>query len=357
MHRTRAVLVAALAATAAALLVPALSGANPTPKTAPSGPPTKGIAVLMDAANLISDAKAMSIANSLFPILENKFHANSVSFSFPYWQAGSHSNLPERNKMTPSPQRLAAVSEIAHRYHLTVQWRPYLYEGNLTRYSRTSIAPTNPTAWINNYWNFIEPYLIAANQAGVENFSFAMELTTLMPYPTGHCNACLSQWETIIAKAKTVYSGALLYSQSHQPMVSLPLLGRGYDAYQPIIAATPSVGVFTKGFETNFQLAGFQSAPADLTIEELGIAAVAGANKQPYFEHYAISKTKLDRPLQEDWFQGACNAFWTLHLKGLYFWAIGFNGFTPGENNAKNLYAWYNTPTANVVSGCYARTS
>lgn len=332
---------------AAVVVVPALSSASPQPKSAPTAPPLKGIAVLLDSANAISDAQATSTANSLFSTIVTKLHANAVSLNFPYRQASSTSNDPGRASITPSPQRLAAITAIAHRYHLSVEYRPYLFEGDLAQHSRTTIKPTNPSLWIQNYWSFLQPYLISANEAGVSSFSIAQELTTLLPQ--------LSSWESLVQEAKTIYSGELIYSQQHDPMVSLPLTARGYDAYQPIAAKSPSVGAFTSGFEKNFQLAGFQTTPADLTVEELGIAAVAGANSRPFYEHYPV-KTKVDRVLQEDWFQGACNAFWSLHLAGIYFWAIGFNDFTPTENNNSGQYTWYGTPTQNIVASCFART-
>ncbi|HEV3211853.1 MAG TPA: hypothetical protein VGZ03_00515 [Acidimicrobiales bacterium] len=292
----------------------------------------------------------MTIANSMFSTIVARFHANAVSLNFPYRQASSTSNDPMRASITPSPQRLAAITAVAHRYHLAVQYRPYLFEGDLLQNSRTTIKPTNPALWIQNYWTFLQPYLISANEAGVSSFSVAQELTTLLPH--------LSNWTTLIQHAKSVYSGELLYSQSHSPMVSLPLTAKGYDAYTPILISNPrrvSAAAFTRGFIHNFQLAGMQSSPADLTIEELGIAAVAGAYTRPFYEHYPV-KTKLDRAVQEDWFQGACNAFWTLHMHGIYFWAIGFDNWSPTENNAKGLYTWYNTPTQNIVAACFART-
>jgi hypothetical protein len=349
MRRPVALLSALFAVLGLAVVgVPTLSSASPQPKIASTAPPTKGIAVLLDGANLLTDAQSMATANSLFSTIVSKFHANAVSLNFPYLQASSTSNDPMRAVITPSPQRLAEIAAVAQRYHLSVQYRPYLYEGDLAQHSRTTIKPTNPALWIQNYWTFVQPYLISANEAGVQSFSIAQELTTLLPQ--------LSSWELLVQRAKTLYSGQLIYSQQHSPMVSLPLTSRGFDAYTPIPAKKVSVGVFTSGFERNLRAAGMQSTPTDLTIEELGIAAVAGANTKPFYEHYPV-KTKVDRALQEDWFQGACDAFWALHLQGIYFWAIGFNGFTPTENNNKTgLYTWFGTPTANVVASCFART-
>ena len=350
MRRPLAVLLALTISLGVAVAVPALSGASSPPRSAPTSPPTKGIAVLLDGASQVSDTQAIAIATSMFSTIVARFHANAVSLNFPYRQTSSTSNDPARASITPSPQRLAAITAIAHRYHLAVQYRPYLYEGDLLKNSRTTIKPTNPALWIQNYWTFLEPYLISANEAGVSSFSVAQELTTLLPH--------LSDWTTLVQRARSVYSGELIYSQSHSPMVSLPLTDKGYDAYTPIPLSSPkkvSAAAFTRGFIHNFQLPGMQASPADLTIEELGIAAVSGAYDRPFYEHYPL-KTKLDRAVQEDWFQGACNAFWALHMKGIYFWAIGFDNWSPTENNTNGLYTWYNTPTQNVVANCFART-
>ena len=350
MRRPMAVLLAVLVSFGAALAVPSLSSASPHPRTALRGVPTKGIAILMDSANAITDAQAMATAKVLFPIIATKFHANAVSFNFAYRMSGSNANDPSRGAITPSPQLLAALTEIARRYGLSVQYRPYLYEGNLRNHSRTTITPSNPTLWIQSYSNFLAPYLISANEAGVATFSVAQELTTLLP--------SLSAWTTLIQRAKTLFPRELLYSQQHYPMVSIPLTSRGYDAYEPIplkSVSQVSVAVFTKGFERNFQIAGMQTTPADLTVEEIGLAAVAGAYNRPFYEHYPTN-TKIDRIVQQDWFQGACNAFWAQHLRGLFYWAIGFNTFSPSQNNKKQLYKWYGTPTANVVAACFART-
>jgi len=308
-----------------------------------------GIAVTLGFANEITDARSITIANTLMPTITSRFHANAVSLNFPFWQSSTVSSDPGRAPMTPSPQRLVAITEIARRWHLRVQWRPYLFEGDLRPQVRDSIHPTDPSMWFKRYWAFLQPYLEAANRSGVSSFSVALELRTMLPH--------LSSWTSIVERAKTLFSGQLIYSQQHQPQVSLPLTARGFDAYQPVIlqrGETVSAGGFARGFERNLQAAGMQSTPADLTLEEVGIPAVSGANRQPNNFHYPIG-TKLDRPLQTDWFLGACDAFWTLHLQGIYYFAIAFDRFTTSENQSSSLYGWLGTSSASAIARCFAR--
>jgi hypothetical protein len=320
------------------------------PVVASRAQPQKGIAINIDNANRLTDAKAMSIANALFSMVRSKLHANAVSFNFPLWQSSSKSNDPRAASMTPSPGRLAALTEIAHRYHLSVEYRPYLYEGDLAGLARALIHPSNPATWFANYWAFLQPYLESASEAGATSFGVALEFYSLMPY--------LSDWYRIVQQAKAIFPGVLLYSQGYFGQGSIPLTRAGFDAYQPISLGSDravSVAAFTKGFVRNLQVKGMESAAADIWIEEVGIAAVSGAYKRPDFYHYP-AKTKVDRVIQTDWFAGACNAFWSLHLKAIYFWAIDFTSYVPGENFSKDIYNWLGTPTATVVAKCYART-
>jgi len=349
MRRPAAVLVAAALVAVCALFAPARTVGASAPRVAAPWTPIKGIAVDLASQDRWPDSRVMEIGASLFATIRTRFHANAVSLNFPFWQRGSRSNDPVRGTMTPSPSRLAMLTVLAEHYGLAVQYRPYLFEDNLRNQSRPSITPTNVSLWFRNYWGFLQPYLVSAAQAGASSFSVALEMTSLLPY--------LSEWERVVAKAKTIFPGAIIYSQQHDPQVTVPLTERGYDAYQPIVLKSPrqvSVAAFTRGFIQNFQMAEMQETPRDLIVEELGIPAVAGSYLRPNYFHYPPS-TPVDRRVQADWFAGACNAFYALHLKGLYFWSVNFNTFKPTENDSALIYPWLGTATANVVAACFAR--
>jgi hypothetical protein len=330
-------------------VVPSLSNASSRPRSTAAWSPVKGVAVLVNDADAISDARSMVIANELFSTISRRLHANAVSLNFPFAQSSSSSDDPGPGPMTPTPARLGALTAVAHRYGLQVQYRPYLYQGDLYDQARTLIDPQDPSAWFGNYWAFLRPYLVSANEAGATSFSVGLELTTLLP--------SLSSWEDLVSQSRSLFSGSILYSQQHLPLVSIPLTTHGYDDYEPVLLPNDrfaTVGRLSRGFDRNLTMAGMQSTPQDTTIEELGIAAVPGAYDQPNAEVFAPG-TPIDRPIQEAWFEAACDAFWALHLRGIYFWAIGFNSFTPNEDNATSALAWYGTPTQSVVASCFAR--
>ena len=363
MRRSLTAALAAALSLSAVIAVPALTvtpaGASATttaalrPHTASTTAPVKGIAVTLGYPSLITDAKAMVIANKLFSMISNTLHANAVQLNFAFWQSSTISNDPRRSAFfTPSPQRLMAITAVAHRYHLAVQWRPYLYEPDLLpSRSHNSIKPTNAELWVQNYWTFLLPYLEAANLSGAYSFSIALELRSLLPH--------LSLWVPLIQRAKAVFSGQIIYSQQHLPQVTLPLTVRGYDAYQPITLASPkavSVGAFTRGFEHNLKVSEMNSSPADLTLEEVGLPAQRFAYLQPSNFRYPTG-TLVDRKVQTDWYLGACNAFYQLHLRGIFYYAINFNHYTPHENQSSDIYGFLGTPSATAIAECFARSS
>ena len=350
-----AVLTAALACSTAILLSPTISSATTRtravvrPHTAPTTTPTKGIAITMGFANKLTDAQSMVIANELMSYVSKRLHANTVSLNFPFWEKGSLSSDPMRAPMTPSPQRLMAITAIAHHYHLQVQWRPFLFESDLKFQTHDSIDPTDPNLWLKNYWTFLQPYLEAANLSGAASFSIALELRTMLPYLAG--------WTQIVRRAKALFSGTIFYSQQHLPQVSLPLTARGYDAYQPIDLKSPkdlSVAALTRGFIYNLHAPEMQQSPADLTLEEVSIPAVPYAYLRPSHFHYPAN-IAMDRPVQTDWFEAACNAFYQLHLQGLYYYGIAFDRFTPNEDQSDSVYGWLDTPSATAIANCFAR--
>ncbi|HEV3213390.1 MAG TPA: hypothetical protein VGZ03_08355 [Acidimicrobiales bacterium] len=311
----------------------------------------KGVAVTLGYPNLITDARAMIIATQLFSMIAYKLHANAVQLNFAYWQSSATSNDPKRTFLTPSPQRLMAITAVAHRFHLAVQWRPYLFEPDLwPSRSHNSIQPTDTKLWIQNYWVFLQPYLEAANLSGAYSFSIALELRSLLPH--------LALWTSLVQQSKSLFSGQIIYSQQHLPQVTLPLTARGYDAYQPITIPSPkdvSVAAFTRGFEHNLQVPEMQAPPSDLTLEEVGIPAQRHAYLRPSQFRYPRG-TRVDRPVQTDWFVGACNAFYQLHLQGIYYYAINFNHFTPRENQSSNIYGFLGTTSEAAIAECFART-
>jgi hypothetical protein len=331
-------------------LVPGVASSTPKSRTTPAFTPHLGIDVVLDGQNQLDDAQVATQAVKVF-LYVRSLHANSVSLNFPFYMTSSTSNVPERWNSTPSPARVAEITDIARKFRLSVLVRPYLSYSNLKPPSRSLINPSNLPLWFANYWTLLQPYLVAAKQSGADSFSIAMENASLL--------GDLKDWVTLVSKAKAIFGNEIYYSSNHLPFETVPMTKFGYDEYQPILLKNDSqatVANLTAGFETNLTTPGFPLQPADTTLEEVWIAAMSGAYRHPNDYEFPPG-TPVERWIQANWFTAACNAFWHFHMPGIYYWAVYFQLFTPTENQTNNIGGWINTASQKAIASCFSRTS
>ena len=185
-----------------------IASSTPKPQTASAFTPRLGIDVVLDGQNQLTDAQVATQALKIFAYIRS-LHANSVSLNFPFFMTSSTSNMPERWNSTPSPARVAEITDIARKFRLSVLIRPYLSYSNLKPPSRSRIDPSNPPLWFANYWKFLQPYLVAAKQSGAESFSIAMENASLL--------SDIEDWLPLVHKAKAVFGDQIYYSSTTRP--------------------------------------------------------------------------------------------------------------------------------------------
>jgi hypothetical protein len=335
---------------ATSLVFNGVASSTPEPRTASALTPRLGIDLVLDGQDLLNDSQVAIQALKVFQYIKS-LHANSVSLNFPFFMTSSTSNSPERWNSTPSPARVAEITNIARKFRLSVLIRPYLSYSNLKPPARSRIDPSDPPLWFANYWKFLQPYLVAAKQSGAESFSIAMENASLL--------SDIKDWLPLVRKAKAVFGDQIYYSSNHAPFETIPMTKFGYDDYQPILLnsdAQATVANLTVGFESNLTTPGFPLQPADTTLEELWIAAMSGAYRHPNDYEYPPG-TRIERSIQANWFTAACNAFWHFHMPGIYFWAVYFEGFNPSENDTDNIGGWMNTASQKAIVACFSRTS
>ncbi|MGO8876554.1 MAG: glycoside hydrolase family 113 [Acidimicrobiales bacterium] len=330
---------------------PAVSGAPSTPQSA-AATPQLGIDVVVDNQSAFTTPQAMATAKELFSYVKS-LGGNAVSLNFPFYMTSQTSSDPSSGAGTPSPARIADLAMLARGMGLQVQLRPYLSEADFPPpYWRGTIKPTDPAEWFARYWAFLRPYLVVAAPSGVSSFSIGIELDSMMKY--------LNDWIPLVTQARATFPGTIIYSEHHvPPLETLPGTQLGWDAYTPIplpSGAQPSAAAFTKGDLANYQQPGFQGTPGETTLEEVGIAAAAGANLTPWNVDIP-ARTRVDRSLQVDWFTAACNAMWDLHMKGIYFWVLFLADYSPSENDTNSYTNWVDTPTATAIKSCFSRTS
>jgi Glycoside Hydrolase Family 113 len=262
-------------------------------------------------------------------------HANSVSISFPFFMTGPSADAVEATSSTPTPVELSAIIMTAERAGLYVSIRPLLDEKNLDM-SRVGWKPTRRTAWFASYARFLLPYAVVAQADHVQEFIVGAEFTR---FPRA------AQWNTLDAKIRKVYTGTLAYASNWDGGSSpVGMGGRAVtetvDAYPPIRA-----GRLLAGWE-----AYDRQLPAGTVETEVGIDAIAGANRDPSHHHWPMA-TRVDPGMQATWFAAACRAAVVAHLGGIYFWSLVLG--KPSAPSLAGQGAWADSSGSAAIRRCF----
>lgn len=143
------------------------------------------------------------------PVLDRmkKDGANSVSYVFPYYQAGPFdSEMSLTNEVTPSDEIIRDFVKEAHKRDLQVILRPIMYLEDDSQYWRGQIQPNDPEQWFASHGQVMNHYVKLAQEEGVEYFSFGSELTSM------ENEAYTEYWNEILTKADEEYDGKILFS-------------------------------------------------------------------------------------------------------------------------------------------------
>jgi len=249
---------------------------------------------------------------------------------------------------------------------------------------RGEFEPTNTAAWFASYQTFIVHYATIAQAQGVDVFVVGCEFATLSG------SAYQSNWDTIIAAVRAVYTGPLAYAAnatsagdeftkvSFWPKLDII----GVDGYFPLTNhADPTLAQLVNawtipadnknGFAPATALKNFQASVINaqtnttmpLIFTEIGYTSTAGTNEAPY--NYTPTGT-FDPTEQANCYQAFFEVFsqQSSWMKGVFWWdwsvsAPGANdtGYSPQNKLAGDVLAyWYGgqnftlAPTASTLS-------
>ncbi|MGA9077711.1 MAG: hypothetical protein WB383_05215 [Acidimicrobiales bacterium] len=253
--------------------------------------------------------------------------ANSIAIAFPLYTYSLNSNaffardVCNSEFETPTPTQIAEIVEVAHSQGLHVFLRPILQETDLRSEKvgawRGIIDPTNTSEWFKNYWNTMLPYLTMARAYNVEHFAISTELQSMAAKP---------MWSSLIAKARRVYKGDLVFTTNWAPDqddgVRWAGTSVGVDMYVPLRqlgnTATPSeiVAGWDSALATTYSFSHISSA----TISEIGILPQDGAYSQPYAWSLPLTMNPFNQSIQANWYTAACTFFRSHNMGGIYFW-------------------------------------
>jgi hypothetical protein len=263
-----------------------------------------------------------------------KLHADAVSISFPFFMHGTRSGSVHATSATPTPAEMATVVGVFKQAGLYVSLRPLLDENSLGR-GRVGWVPSSEREFFAAYERFLKPYAQMARREGVNEFIVGTELTGFDLSP---------RWKKLDRLMQTWYHGTLACADNWTQIVA-----------QACGAVTQTVDAYHPARTMNFLSAweGFDRTLRRGTVEtEAGIAAAKGANKRPWVLSWPVRKT--DAQLQAKWFIDACEAAYSTHLGGIYFWSVGLGTTQPHGPTLASQTTWTGGAGARAISRCYA---
>lgn len=194
--------------------------------------------------------------------------------------------------------------------------------------------------WFSNYWQTIQPYVVAIQQAGADQLSLGTEIQWLED------NAPATLWNTLISQVHSIFSGTLTYDVNWSALgtpplhwMNNPLLKMiGISAYAPILDTAQRVdpkqmpalwASKVKSLVDRYSM----ELKEPVFLSEVGYRNTADAFYQPW-----QSQSSAANDPQEQ--QGACasvleNVLSDPHILGSFFWA--WDG--SGKLNLKNSLA------------------
>jgi len=311
---------------------------------------TLGVQVFWNSTG--SQADMAADANRIFNYVVG-LGANSVGIDFWFFTDGP---TPTRvygvPGQTPSPDTIALVTNIARQHGLRVLVRPLLNEDNIKIYGnnwRGSIQPPDVYNWFASYYTFLKPYLQVAQSTGANGFNIGTELDSLAPDE--------SHWSIFENTVGQIYKGQQLYAVNYGRWQEDP-------PYEPVpdapVDAWPELGVTDSATIPQLTAAWktwLQNQPSSVlrktVLQEVGLAAVAGAYKEPALAYPA--GTPLDVTVQRNWLTAACAAAKDEHLAGLYFYTVNSTD-QPSEPAVTAKYApgSFMNRSDGAIKACFA---
>jgi len=270
-------------------------------------------------------------------------------------QATDYSTQVGTNSSTPTVQSFAGGIRAARAvgYHVFVvplmgvttpaeQW------AGTIQFSNTA----DETQWFDSYWHALQPYVLAATQAGADQLAIGTELVWLQQY------APAALWDTLIARMHSIFPGILTYDMNWSSLgLTLPawmsnpqLAVIGVSEYIPLVNDHIRVDPQQiPGLWKTIIRSALDSASINLNkpiiITEIGYRNTADTLYNSWSPYSTVSPAD---PTEQ---AAACNAALVNvipdpYIAGIFFWGWdGVGGFKLSGQPAVNvLYNWYSSP-------------
>jgi hypothetical protein len=299
--------------------------------------------------------------------IENQTSAQWVEIPVNLYQSSITSTQVGVSATTPTPDAVAAGIRTAHSKYYHVFIVPLLSAGTVSSYNWSgSIQFSNVQqmqAWFDSYWQALQPYVVAAAQAGADQMSMGTEFEKLQQAPA-------SLWNQLIYNVHQIFHGKLTYdmnwsslylyldptthSSTLPPWMFNPSLNAiGVSVYIPLTDSQqrldPTI-LPELWHEKVGTLLDFLSTQLNkpVLISEIGYRDTEFALYQPWVRNIDPNVEHTDPVEQAAAYDAALsNVIGDKHIEGIYFWAWSIDLFEPNwKPAAKILNKWYTSPLA-----------
>ena len=281
--------------------------------------------------------------------------ANWIGLIVTQYQDDISSTTIYSTSATPADADLAHVITQAHGLGLKVMLKPHVDLADDPTHWRGQIGQSFTTpdwsAWFGSYGEFISHYARVAQAYGADQFWVGTELSASQ----GH----ESEWRSVIAGVRAVYSGTLTYAANHDAVDSIAWWDAldyiGVDAYFALTSKdAPTVAEIKAAWEPHVadlaSLAETWSKPIIFT--EIGYRSQDGTNRHPWDwqaggtvdlqEQADCYRAALESVYDRSWFAGV---FWWNWETDPYQGGPCDDGYAPHDKPAEDvLRTWYGAP-------------
>jgi glycosyl hydrolase family 113 len=284
--------------------------------------------------------------------------ARWVELTITLYQKDFNTNHLDPSEQTVSPESLAEGIRIAHQRGYKVFVAPLLTVGATgwagdIHYRR----PRDTSAWFENYFQTLLPYLQVATREHAEQFALGTEYEALEAAPS-------DLWNALIDQARAIYPGKLTYDMNWTAALKQPrdwmvrnhnLDFLGVSVYRPL--TTRPAPRDADGLTTlwQYKIGDMLDALAlasgkDIVLSEIGYRNSADALYQPW---QWKSSAPADPELQAAAYEAALqNIIRDPYVAGAFFWGWSVPAFAPNWlPAAQTLHRWYTLPLDKGLSG------
>ena len=260
------------------------------------------------------------------------------------------------SEITPTPSAVATGIRTAQASYYHVFIVPLLSVGGTLTWSGSIQFSTTQQMqqWFDSYWQALQPYVVAAAQAGAEELAIGTELEKLQLAPA-------TLWNQLIERAHQIFPGKLTYDMNwsslyyqvpswmHNPL----LIAIGVSVYIPLTdipqRLDPAIlpGLWQEKIGKLLDSFSIQLTK-QVFISEIGYRDSAFALYRPWQRDAQAQAEPADPEEQSAAYDAALmNVVADPHIMGIYFWAWSVPLFEPNwKPAAKILYKWYTSPQA-----------